>query len=70
MSIIALAVGLLGMGISLFFYKKGMVYYGFLVPPYMKKVEREKDPTLFWSFIITLLIIFVAIIMIGLFYTF
>jgi len=70
MSIIILVVGLLGVGISLFFYKKGVVYCGFLVPPYVRKVERGKDPTLFWSFIITLLIFFVAVIMIGLFCTF
>ena len=52
MSIIILVAGLLGMGISLFFYKKGVVYCGFLIPPYVRKVEREKDSTLFRSFII------------------
>jgi len=68
MSIIILITGFFMMGLSLFFYKKGMVYWGFLVPPYMKKSDKVRDPTMFWLWITILFTISLILIAIG-FYT-
>ena len=68
MPIIIIILGFFMMGLSLLFYKKGKIYWGFLVPPHMKKAEKIKDPTMFWLWITTLLAISLILIAMG-FYT-
>jgi len=55
MPIIIIILGFFMMGLSLFFYKNEKIYWGFLVPPHMKKLKKIKDPTMFWLWITTLL---------------
>ena len=69
MSIIILILGFFVMCLSLFFYKKGMIYWGFLVPPYMRKADKIKDPMMFWLWITILFTISLILIAIGFLYT-
>ena len=65
MAIVFLIVGLLTMGISLIFYRRGVVYWGFLVPPYLRKADRVGDPEIFWFWIVTIFTISLALLLMG-----
>jgi len=51
--IIFLVAGFALMAVSLFFYKRGIIYWGYLSPFIAHKAEREKNPNVFWFLLTT-----------------
>ena len=62
--IILFVVGFSLMVTSLFFYKKGIVYWGLIFVPHIK-ADRTKNPKMFWFWLIVYFVISLIIIAMG-----
>jgi len=63
--IIFLAAGFSLMCMSLFFYKKGIVYWGYFSPFIAHKAEKTSNPSVFWFLLTTHFVSSVDAIIIG-----
>ena len=62
--VIIFVAGFSLMGISLFFYKKGTVYWGLIFIPHIK-ADRIKNPRMFWFWLTIYFAISLIIIVMG-----